>query len=98
MNSMELISQGAEGKVYKTSFHDRLVIVKERVSKRYRAPELGNLIILVLIIMTITITIILMLIIDRKLTRQRLLQEARCMVKCRKAGVRLISSSSSSSS
>lgn len=65
IESMELISQGAEGKVYKTLFHDRLVIVKERLHKRYRAPEL-----------------------DRKLTRQRLLQEARCMVKCRKAGVR----------
>jgi TP53 regulating kinase-like protein len=62
---MELISQGAEGKVYKTMFQDRLVIVKERLHKRYRAQEL-----------------------DRKLTRQRLLQEARCMVKCRKAGVR----------
>ena len=62
---MELISQGAEGKVYATSFLGRAAVVKERVSKQYRVAAL-----------------------DVKINKQRLLQEARCMVKCRRAGVR----------
>jgi len=61
---MQLIGQGAEGKVYGTVFLSRPTIVKERVSKSYRVKEL-----------------------DQKLTLQRLRQEARCMVKCRRAGV-----------
>jgi hypothetical protein len=59
-----LLGQGAEGKVYKTTFMSRNVIVKERVSKGYRLPEL-----------------------DKKLNKSRLLQESRCMAKCRKAAV-----------
>lgn len=61
---MQLIGQGAEGKVYETVFLSRPTIVKERVAKSYRVKEL-----------------------DQKLTLQRLRQEARCMVKCRRAGV-----------
>lgn len=61
---MELISQGAEGKVFATIFLSKPTIVKERVPKKYRVKEL-----------------------DVKLTLQRLRQEARCMVKCRRAGV-----------
>jgi TP53 regulating kinase-like protein len=63
-SKMQLIGQGAEGKVYEAEFLSRPTIVKERVSKSYRVKEL-----------------------DQKLTLQRLRQEARCMVKCRKAGV-----------
>lgn len=36
----ELISQGAEGKVYESSFVERPCIEKVRLSKRYRAPEI----------------------------------------------------------
>lgn len=61
---MELIGQGAEGKVYATTFLNRPTIIKERLSKKYRVREL-----------------------DEKLTLQRLRQEARCMVKCRRAGI-----------
>lgn len=50
--------------MYSTTFLSRPAIVKERVSKAYRAREL-----------------------DQRLNRQRLLQEARCMVKCRRGGV-----------
>ena len=39
-------------------------VVKERLSKRYRIPEL-----------------------DVKITKQRILQESRCMEKCKKAGI-----------
>jgi hypothetical protein len=60
----EMISQGAEGKVYRSQFMSRTVIIKERVSKGYRVPEL-----------------------DKKLNKQRILQESRCMARCRKAGV-----------
>jgi TP53 regulating kinase-like protein len=61
---LELISQGAEGKVYATVFLDKPTIVKERLTKKYRVREL-----------------------DEKLTLQRLRQEARCMVKCRRQGI-----------
>mmetsp|Transcript_22388 Transcript_22388/g.37445 ORF Transcript_22388/g.37445 Transcript_22388/m.37445 type:complete len:258 (+) Transcript_22388:53-826(+) len=60
----ELICQGAEGRIYATQFCGRPAILKERLSKSYRVPEL-----------------------DRKINRQRILQEARCIVKCRRAGV-----------
>jgi TP53 regulating kinase-like protein len=60
----EVISQGAEGKVYKIRFLGKDCVVKERLSKKYRVKEL-----------------------DVKINKQRLLQECRCMVKCRKAGV-----------
>lgn len=61
---MDLISQGAEGKVYTAEYLGRASIIKVRVSKSYRVPEL-----------------------DAKLNKQRLLQEAKCMVRCRRAGV-----------
>ena len=61
---MEILSQGAEGIVYASTFLSRPAIVKERVSKAYRVREL-----------------------DIKINRQRLLQEARCIVKCRRAGI-----------
>ena len=65
LSELELLSQGAEGKVYATEFLGRPAVIKERVSKQYRVAAL-----------------------DLKINKQRLLQEARCMVKCRRAGVR----------
>ena len=62
---LNLLSQGAEGKVFATEYLGCPAVVKERVSKQYRVPQL-----------------------DVKINKQRLLQEARCMVKCRRAGVR----------
>jgi len=63
---LELLSQGAEGKVFATEYLGRPAVIKERVSKAYRVPAL-----------------------DVKINKQRLLQEARCMVKCRRVGVRV---------
>ncbi|ETI45262.1 BUD32 protein kinase, variant [Phytophthora nicotianae CJ01A1] len=60
----QLISQGAEAKVFETDFAGRPCIVKERVKKSYRLPVL-----------------------DKKLSHRRLVQEARCILKCRRAGV-----------
>ncbi|KAG3121689.1 hypothetical protein PI124_g995 [Phytophthora idaei] len=60
----QLISQGAEAKVFETDFAGRACIVKERVKKSYRLPVL-----------------------DKKLSHRRLVQEARCILKCRRAGV-----------
>ncbi|KAG7390975.1 TP53 regulating kinase [Phytophthora pseudosyringae] len=60
----QLISQGAEAKVFETDFAGRLCVVKERVKKSYRLPVL-----------------------DKKLSHRRLVQEARCILKCRRAGV-----------
>ena len=60
----KVLGNGAEGKVYLAKINDMDVIIKERIAKRYRVPEL-----------------------DAKLTKQRLLQEARCMTKTSKAGV-----------
>lgn len=59
-----LLCQGAEGKVYLSSFCGKRAIVKERLSKSYRVPML-----------------------DRKINKQRMQQEIRCMVKCRRSGV-----------
>ncbi|CAM9164695.1 unnamed protein product [Ascophyllum nodosum] len=61
---MEILSQGAEARVFATTFCGRPAILKERFRKTYRLPAL-----------------------DEKLTTRRTLQEARCMVKVRKAGV-----------
>ncbi|KAL4105616.1 hypothetical protein PRIC1_003676 [Phytophthora ramorum] len=60
----QLISQGAEAKVFETDFAGRPCVVKERVKKSYRLPVL-----------------------DKKLSHRRLVQEARCILKCRRAGV-----------
>ncbi|KAG6975236.1 hypothetical protein JG688_00002595 [Phytophthora aleatoria] len=60
----QLISQGAEAKVFETEFAGCACIVKERVKKSYRLPVL-----------------------DKKLSHRRLVQEARCILKCRRAGV-----------
>jgi len=38
----ELIAQGAEAKIYKTTLHSHPVIVKHRFPKRYRHPELDK--------------------------------------------------------
>jgi TP53 regulating kinase-like protein len=62
--NVEMIAQGAEGKVFSVTFLSREAIVKERIPKKYRVQEL-----------------------DEKLRIQRLRQEARCMVKCRRFGV-----------
>ena len=37
---ISMIGHGAEGRVYESTFMDRPVIVKERVRKSYRVPEL----------------------------------------------------------
>ncbi|EGZ17172.1 hypothetical protein PHYSODRAFT_504064 [Phytophthora sojae] len=60
----QLISQGAEAKVFETDFAGRPCIVKERIKKSYRLSVL-----------------------DKKLSHRRLVQEARCILKCRRAGV-----------
>lgn len=59
-----LLCQGAEGKVYLSTFCGKKAIVKERLKKSYRVPAL-----------------------DYKINKQRIQQEIRCMVKCRRAGV-----------
>ncbi|OQR94080.1 protein kinase [Achlya hypogyna] len=63
-SNMEVLSQGAEAIVYGTTFAGRPCVIKERVVKAYRLPQL-----------------------DKKLSHRRLVQEARCNIKCRKAGV-----------
>jgi TP53 regulating kinase-like protein len=60
----ELISQGAEAKLWSLSLGGRPAVVKERFQKAYRHPDL-----------------------DSKLTRRRVLAEARSLSKCRKAGI-----------
>uniref|UniRef100_M4C0M6 non-specific serine/threonine protein kinase n=1 Tax=Hyaloperonospora arabidopsidis (strain Emoy2) TaxID=559515 RepID=M4C0M6_HYAAE len=60
----QLVSQGAEAKIFETEFAGRACIIKERVKKSYRLPVL-----------------------DKKLSHRRLVQEARCILKCRRAGV-----------
>lgn len=60
----EFLYQGAEARVFTTSFMGVPAVLKERLSKSYRVKEL-----------------------DKKINRQRMLQEARCIVKCRRAGV-----------
>jgi TP53 regulating kinase-like protein len=60
----EFLFQGAEARVYTTSFMGVPAVLKERLTKSYRVKEL-----------------------DRKINKQRLLQEARCIVKCRRSGV-----------
>ena len=59
-----LAFQGAEAKIYFCTYRGESAVVKERLSKRYRIPEL-----------------------DVKITKQRILQESRCMEKCKKAGI-----------
>lgn len=62
----ELITQGAEGRLYRTSWltPTRLCALKHRPSKPYRHPTL-----------------------DARLTRHRILSEARILQKCRREGV-----------
>uniref|UniRef100_A0A7S2V229 non-specific serine/threonine protein kinase n=1 Tax=Fibrocapsa japonica TaxID=94617 RepID=A0A7S2V229_9STRA len=61
---MELISQGAEARVFALTLVGRPTVMKERFKKSYRLPEL-----------------------DEKLTSKRVLQEVRCLQRCRKSGV-----------
>lgn len=63
---LELITQGAEALLYKTTFlsADQPAALKVRPAKPWRHPTL-----------------------DKRLTRQRILAEARVLVKCRKEGV-----------
>ena len=65
-DSMELITQGAEALLYKTSFlsPDTPAALKIRPKKSWRHPVL-----------------------DKRLTRQRILAEARVLVKCKGSGV-----------
>lgn len=66
--SFELITQGAEALLYKTTFLTPTTnaALKFRPSKPWRHPTL-----------------------DKRLTRQRILAEARVLVKCRKEGVKV---------
>ena len=64
IQSFWVVSQGAEGRLYKSDIFGSPWIVKERFVKKYRVPEL-----------------------DTKITKTRILQETRNMVKARKAGV-----------
>lgn len=61
---LQLLSQGAEARVYTSVFNGQPCIVKERFKKEYRHPVL-----------------------DEKLTKERLVLEARNLVRARKAGV-----------
>ncbi|KAI9297554.1 hypothetical protein K502DRAFT_323245 [Neoconidiobolus thromboides FSU 785] len=61
---MELISQGAEARVYKIDYLGVPAILKQRFKKTYRLPEL-----------------------DAKITKSRVLQEARSMYRCQKANI-----------
>jgi TP53 regulating kinase-like protein len=65
---LEIITQGAEALVYKTTFltPHTPVVVKYRPPKPYRHPTL-----------------------DKRLTKQRLLAEARSLVRCKSGGVRV---------
>jgi len=60
----QLISQGAEARVYKFKFLQQPAVVKERFPKLYRLQVL-----------------------DQKLSNKRLIQEAKCIAKCKKFGV-----------
>ena len=64
--NFDLITQGAEALVYKTTFltPDTVIALKVRPAKAWRHPTL-----------------------DKRLTRQRILAEARVLVKCRREGV-----------
>ena len=59
-----LLSQGAEGRVYRLQLFARPAVCKERFRKMYRLPQL-----------------------DETLTKRRLVQEVRCIVKSRACGV-----------
>eukprot|EP01035_Chromulina_nebulosa_P001389 gene1389-1856_t len=63
-NKELLVFQGAEAKIYFCTYKGESAVVKERLSKRYRIPEL-----------------------DVKINKQRILQESRCMEKCKKGGI-----------
>ncbi|TPX17604.1 uncharacterized protein E0L32_012084 [Thyridium curvatum] len=67
-SSPELITQGAEGRLYRTTFlaPGTPCALKHRPSKPYRHPVL-----------------------DARLTRQRILAEARVLARCRREGVRV---------
>ncbi|CAG9463053.1 unnamed protein product [Pedinophyceae sp. YPF-701] len=64
-NALDLISQGAEARVFATTLLGRRAIVKQRFKKKYRHPDL-----------------------DARLTKQRLISEARSCARARKLGVR----------
>jgi TP53 regulating kinase-like protein len=38
----ELLEQGAEAKIYKINFENKIAILKERLPKRYRHPDLDK--------------------------------------------------------
>jgi len=59
-----LIYHGAEAKIFGCNYDGKEVVVKIRLSKSYRIPEL-----------------------DKKINKQRILQESRCMEKCTKKGI-----------
>ena len=62
-DSLVLIKQGAEAKLYSGYFHGKPCIVKERFVKTYRHPQL-----------------------DQEISKERLKNEVRSLVRCRFAG------------
>ncbi|XP_001379393.2 EKC/KEOPS complex subunit TP53RK isoform X2 [Monodelphis domestica] len=64
LQSLELVKQGAEARVYRGRFLGRAAVIKERFPKRYRHPVL-----------------------DMRLSRRRTVQEARALMRCRRAGI-----------
>ena len=61
---LEMLGHGAEARVWKSTFCGRPCVIKERVEKKYRHPQL-----------------------EAALSKKRLNQEARCIVRARKSGV-----------
>eukprot|EP00127_Corallochytrium_limacisporum_P001415 Clim_evm37s55 gene=Clim_evmTU37s55 len=64
LKGLKVERQGAEARLYFTTFGNRKCVLKERLAKPWRHPVL-----------------------DRKIRKGRLLHEARCILKAKKAGV-----------
>ncbi|KAJ1457060.1 kinase-like domain-containing protein [Pelagophyceae sp. CCMP2097] len=64
LDATQLLSQGAEARVYALDMFGRGCVAKHRFAKTYRMAEL-----------------------DLKLRKERMLQEVRCIVKCRQANI-----------
>lgn len=42
MGGMKLIKKGAEANLFLTDWHDKLVVIKKRIAKKYRIPQLDT--------------------------------------------------------
>lgn len=63
--SLKILKQGAEAKLYICEYLGRPTLIKERFKKKYRHPDL-----------------------DTSITKERIKNEARSIVRCKSAGVR----------